>query len=362
MNTLPLIRAVADGIMDLPFEAWHFGDSVAFEALVEASARTGDEKYLQFVRGFGRAWFATREHFEPLDCTAAGAALTTAASRTGDPILLHGLLRLATYLTKRPTIGGAYQTWARSPLREPYGPVPMTPDDRKLFDDPGPGVFVDCLHFDPPFFATLADATGDTEWRIEAVTQARSYIALLQDPISGLFHHFYLERTGRAHILGWGRGQGWALLGLLEVVALLPPGADRDALAESARSLVDGMLHTQRSDGHWDALIGDTASGVETSTAAFMAVGFERAAALGVVPRSEVQESIQRCLSALEAYVDSDGRLSEVSAAVWASTLESHYAFVPRGFRVPWGDGALLLALLTETSLPAGQEYDEALR
>jgi unsaturated rhamnogalacturonyl hydrolase len=51
---------------------------------------------------------------------------------------------------------------------------------------------------------------------------------------------------------------------------------------------------------------------------------------------------------ALEAGLQSTGRdgiLSGVSAAVNACTNPSHYAHVPRGFVVPWGQGPLALAL-----------------
>jgi unsaturated rhamnogalacturonyl hydrolase len=49
-------------------------------------------------------------------------------------------------------------------------------------------------------------------------------VRLLQDG-SGLFWHFFLERTGRPYGRAWGRGQGWALLGLLDLLEHVPSGA-----------------------------------------------------------------------------------------------------------------------------------------
>jgi unsaturated rhamnogalacturonyl hydrolase len=46
--------------------------------------------------------------------------------------------------------------------------------------------------------------------------------------------------------------------------------------------------------------------------------------------------------------LDGAGQLREVSAAVYASTVPAHYAAVPRGYVVPWGQGPALLALLSK--------------
>ena len=131
-----------------------------------------------------------------MDCTAPGAALCEIAARTDDAALVDALVALAAYLTERPVLAGVYQTWARSPLRESDARQPLTAAERDLLADPGPGVFVDCLHFDPPFFAALAGLTGDLSWLAQLDRQALGYIDLLQDADTGLFHHFFLERTG----------------------------------------------------------------------------------------------------------------------------------------------------------------------
>ncbi|MGC5223558.1 glycoside hydrolase family 88 protein [Micromonospora sp. DT81.3] len=340
------LRTAADALLTLPFEAWHFGDSIAFEAMVAASEALGDTRYRDFAHGFSRGWAAARPEFRPLDCTAAGAAMCRIVEETGDDLLRRHLVALGVYLTERPTIDGVYQTWTRSPLRESYGPVPLANWERELLADPGPGVFVDCLHFDPPFFARLSRITGDSRWLDEAVAQARGYIRLLQDAEGGLFHHFVLERTGTAHILGWARGQGWALLGLLEVIEELPDGDDRSELAASARRLIHAMVRAQRPDGHWDAVAQRREGGVETSTAAFLVAGFARAVRLDVIPAEEVGEALERSFAATVSSMGADGTLEGVSAAVWASTSIGHYDHVPRGFTVPWGQGPAVLAVI----------------
>lgn len=264
-------------------------------------------------------------------------------------------MALARFLSERPRVGGVHVSFARTPLREPYGPVKLPPEERALLADPGPGVFVDCLHFDPGFFVHLGRLTGDDSLVELGIEQALGYARLLQDDQTGLFFHFWLERTGRAYVLGWSRGQGWALLGLLDVLSELPEEVDRRAeLAERARRLADALVERQRRDGHWFAVANDEESGDETSTAAFAAAAFRRGIRLGILEAERVARPAALAWDAAWRAADEHGVLTGVSAAVWASTASGHYRHVPRGFIVPWGQGPLLVAALERTLAPAG--------
>ncbi|WP_293780360.1 glycoside hydrolase family 88 protein [uncultured Aeromicrobium sp.] len=346
-----LARTASRSLPTLDYQAWHFGDSIAFEAMLAAADRLDAPDLRGFAHGFVRAWDARRDDYRETDCTAAGAAICTLALRTGDERLLTAATGLARHLTSRGRVQGVFATWEQAPLRRPYGPEPLPPDQEALLETPGRGVFVDCLHFDPPFFAALSRATGDRSWAELAVEQAEGYVRLLQNPETNLFDHFFLERTGHTYAPGWGRGQGWALLGLLDVIEQLP-GAATDKLQDAARRLVLAMLRRQRPDGSWHAVAGDSRSGDESSTAAFMAVGFRRARDLGIVTGAEVDSAIATARQATIRATDDAGVLGGVSAAVWACTLLSHYYAVPTAPRTPWGQGPLVLALLDTLAHP----------
>ena len=353
-----LLPVVAGTLLEFPFEGWHFGDSVAFEAMIAADDALGSAEHAAFARGFVLGWASRVHDYRPLDCTAAGHAMVGLAQRAGDQRMLDAARSLAQYLVTRRKMSGVYATWERSPLRLPYGPRPLNPEELELLEDPGAGVFVDCLHFDPPFFAALGRATGEQRWSDEAVSQALAYVALLQHE-GGLFHHFRLEKTGCNYVLGWGRGQGWALLGLLDVIEALPDHAGTPRLRVAAASLVSALLTRQRPDGQWDAVVGESRSGDETSTAAFLVHGFRRAARLGVVPAGHVQGAVTAALRSTLSLIGENGVLGGVSAEVWACTLDDHYWHVPRGFVVPWGQGPAALALadivLYGVDMPGGE-------
>jgi len=339
-----LMRA-ADLLAAHRFEFWHYGDSIGLEGLLAASALLGDQRYAGWVHGSLKAWMARRTPFQDLDNTAAGHAMCLCFEHTEDDAVLVAARDLAAFLMSRPMLEGAYVSFREAPLREPHGGEVLPEDEQALMHSPGPGVFVDCLHFDPPFFVHLGVLTGESGLVVEAVSQALAYIRLLQDE-SGLFWHFWLEKTSTRYGYGWSRGQGWALLGLLDLLEYLPAGnAAREDIEIATRRLAAAMLRLQTPAGGWNAVAHDAGSGTESSTSAFMAAAFAAGVASGVLG-SEFSEPAMAAWRDAWAQVDEHGALGDVSAAVWASTAQSHYVHVPRGFVVPWGQGPLLLAAL----------------
>jgi len=339
-----LLSKSAPQLLGLDYETWNFGDSTGFEAMLRAGKTLGTIELESFAHGWFRSWATRATPFRRLDCTAPGLAIVLTAEKYGDSTLLAAAISLAEYLVTRKKIAGVYETWTNPPLMVPYGGEQLPPEEEDLLSNPPGGFFVDCLHFDPPFFAALARVTGEDRWKNEATEQALGYIRGLQQP-SGLFDHFVLEGLpGRTFGPGWGRGQGWALLGLIDVVEQLSLPQDHE-IAQAARKLIGAMLTLQREDGSWPVVITDPDSGDEPSTAAFMATGFFRAIKHSLVSDDGVGVAADRALASVMAEVDSEGLLGGVSRAVMACTRPSHYAHVPRGFNVPWGQGPLVLAL-----------------
>ena len=311
-----------------------------------ASAMTGEGRWADFAHGFLRGWAARRRPFHPDDNTAPGLVLCEAGSRRGgDEPLREAALDLAGHLGGRRHVGAApvtFEDTLRS-LREPYGGVALGAQDAALMADPGAGVWLDCLHFDPPFHARLAAFDPEGGWADLAVRGVLAYRDLLRDPATGLYHHYWLERTQEARIPGWARGQGWALLGLLDVAHLTAS----QAVAEEARGLARAMLPFQQADGHWHAMVHELRSGPETSTAAFMSCAFHRGMVWGLLPPAEFEEPAARAHAAMEDALDAEGRLMGVSAAVMAALVDEHYWHVPRDRIVPWGQGPALAAEAT---------------
>jgi len=342
-----ILHRVADRLVDHEFRCWFYGDSIGFEGLVAASGLFGVPGWADFSRGFFRGWATRADPYQPDDNTAPGHAMCTIAEATDDAVLRKAIVALADHLSARRQVDGVpitFEDCSRS-LREPYGGVVLSDEDRAILIDPKAGIYVDCLHFDPPFLAHLSRLTGEEKWARMAVDQALGYGRLLRDPDTGLYHHFWLERTGRPHITGWGRGQGWALLGLLDVATLSPVGTmGLDAVVDAASALADVMLGYQRDDGHWFNMVHEPRSGEESSTAAFMATAFYRGMRRGLLDPSRFLPAADASYQAMLGKLDDNGDYRGVTAAVYSSTCDEHYWYVPSDKIVPWGQGPVLTA------------------
>ena len=350
-----LLRRVAQQLERHDFKGWFYGDSVGFEGLVAAGDMLGVDTWQDFSRGFFRAWATRMEPFQPDDNTAPGHVMCEMIRRTGDAVLQNAVLKLADHLWGRRRVHGVAITFEDTlrALRQPYGGVPLSTADQEIMQAPGAGVWLDCMHFDPPFYAHLGEIAGP-EWSRRAVDEILAYCALLFDSDLGLYNHYWLERTQRSYIRGWGRGQGWALLGLLDVVAHADKATSRygDVVAKS-KALAEAMLRFQLADGNWWAMVHEPESGPESSTAAFMACAFYRGIRLGVLDAAIFRAPADRAFTAMSNNLDDDGNLQGVSAAVYAALVQQHYWNVPRGLIVPWGQGPVLTAAQARRQLLA---------
>lgn len=344
-----LFKRVAERLQQHDFKGWFYGDSVGFEGLVAAGDLLGLSTWQDFSQGFFRAWSTRRTPWGLDDNTAPGHVMCEIVKRTGDEVLLKSVIELAEHLYSRRRVRGVAITFEDTlrALRQPYGGTPLDSAQRQIMLDPGAGTWLDCMHFDPPFYAHLAKIGGGAQWSQRAIDEILAYKELLFDADLGMYNHYWLEKTQRSYVRGWGRGQGWGLLGLIDVAEHAAKNSVRyGEVVRNAQDLAAAMLKFQLPDGNWWAMVHEPESGPESSTAAFMAGAFYRGIRLGLLPASEFRAAADKAYDAMLANLDADGNLQGVSAAVYASLTQEHYWHVPRGSIVPWGQGPVLTAAL----------------
>ncbi|MQA82618.1 MAG: hypothetical protein GEV10_29860 [Streptosporangiales bacterium] len=189
-------------------------------------------------------------------------------------------------------------------------------------------IWVDCMHTDGPGLALLGDTTA-------AVRVTREAATALQRP-DGLFDHGYDVATGEGNGVAWGRGQGWALLGL---VGTLLRATDAE-LAVRLEMLVTALASVEY-DGHWHTVVDHAAAPVEMSTSAYVALAVDAAVDAGLVDPSHRAMADRALAAAVDATADG---VLPVSDATPVGKAEEYYDR-PLGSH-PWGQGPLLLALL----------------
>ncbi len=320
-----LIDAMATATASYPFKRWGFGESIAMEALLAAGGQ-----HAAFARGLVMQW--VRDHAplasDPLAHVAPGVPLL--ALRGGDDDredVLACALELANVL--RSSEIGTHGAQIHRP------------------DLPGweHEVWVDCMHLDAPFLSQLANATGDDTWAQLAVEILLGHARVLQDDATGLFSHGFDDDAGAPNRVHWGRGQGWALLALVDTARNLPPGTPgRDEIVDRLQALVAGLARTEAGSGEWSTVVDVPATSIEASVPAFVALGVGRGLDSGLVDR-QYRELFDHAWRTTRASIGDDGMLRGVSDATPVGADASHYDSRRTGV-FPWGQGPALLAAI----------------
>jgi unsaturated rhamnogalacturonyl hydrolase len=145
-----------------------------------------------------------------------------------------------------------------------------------------------------------------------------SYAARLQRP-DGLFNHAV---DGLA---AWGRGNGFAALGLIEALTAMPDQhPSRSALLDVYRRHMAAVKTQQAPDGMWREVIDDPAAYREETATAMLLVAMARGIRLGWIDRSYTP-LVERAWRGLAAHVADDGTVIDVCTGTGAGPTPRYY-------------------------------------
>lgn len=328
-----LLQRVADCTMRWPFRMWGFGEGIALRGLLAAYRATRQAEYYGFVRALLRAYLARGVAKTNEEHVAPGTELLLLFEETGETDLLTAAQKLAALNASFP----ANKFGARMHR-------PDMPGWRKQ-------LWVDCLDVDAPFLVRLGRLTDDAGYIEQGLGEILGYTRALQvettDEDTGLFWHGYEMDCGNNGQL-WARGNGWALMGLVETLKLLPQSsvACRE-LGERLWRLCHALKRHQHLDGLWHTVITQTETYLESTLAVMAAFALREAFAAGLLSEDEFGEMEGNARAAAHRCINEEGALALVSDATPVGELKM-YATRPFGV-FPWGQGPLLLMLAQET-------------
>jgi unsaturated rhamnogalacturonyl hydrolase len=322
-----LISTVAATTMQWNYRVWGFGEAIALRGLVRAGDRLGDPALAGFVHGILRSWLGRGVARSNEDHVGAGRELVTFHHRIGDARFLDAARALAALndcFPKGPTGARYHRT-----------------------DTPGWRwqIWVDCMDVDGPFLAELAQATGEGRYADQAVEELLGYARALQAD-TGLFYHGFERECGQNGQF-WARGQGWALMGLIDTLALLPreqPGWEE--LLQRTVALADALAASQHEEGLWHTVVDRPNTYLESTLAAMVAYALHEAFAHNLLPGAGYGNMQRSARAAMMRQIAPDGSLLLVSDATPVGEFKT-YATRPFGV-FPWGQGPLLLALVQD--------------
>jgi rhamnogalacturonyl hydrolase YesR len=145
-----------------------------------------------------------------------------------------------------------------------------------------------------------------------------SYAERLQKP-DGIFVHF---TDGR---IAWGRGNGFAALGLTEALTTLPPKhPSRARVLDVYRRQMNGMKPMQAPDGMWRQVVDEPGAYREQSVTAMTMTAMARGVRLGWLDET-YRPVIDRAWRGLAAHITEDGKIVDICTGTGSGPTLRYY-------------------------------------
>lgn len=202
----------------------------------------------------------------------------------------------------------------------------------------------DALFMAPPVYLHMYNITGDKKYIRFMDKEYKATYDYLFDKEDSLFYRdqrYFSQKEANGAKVFWGRGNGWVLGGLVELLRGLPGGSKyrpfyQDLFVRMARRIVA----CQGKDGFWHASLLDPASypSPETSASGFFVYALAYGINEGLLPRQDFLPAAEKGWKALLSAVDKDGKLGYVQP------IGADPKKVTREMTEVYGPGAFLLA------------------
>ncbi|HEV3216060.1 MAG TPA: glycoside hydrolase family 88 protein [Vicinamibacterales bacterium] len=219
--------------------------------------------------------------------------------------------------------------------------LPQSPAETVRF----PRKWTDDMFMAASVLARVGAATKDPKYGAAAGRLLTSYAESLQRP-DGIFIHA-LEGP-----YAWGRGNGFALLGVIDALTYFPDTwPDRARVLEIYRKHVRALVTYQSDDGSWREVVDEPTSYRELTVTAMTVAAMARGVRLGFLDRSAYQRAIDAGWKAVVVRVNEDGTVRDVCSSTGAGPSKEYYLNRPAvsGADDRGGAMALLAAIEVET-------------
>lgn len=209
-------------------------------------------------------------------------------------------------------------------------------------------MWADDLYMSVPFLCRYYQLTGDRRYIDDAARQFLGFRKRLYIPEQKVMSHVFDLRRNMATGVPWGRGNGWTLFSLSELLAVLPEDhSHRQELLGFFRDMCSGILALQDAEGMWHQVLTHPDAYPETSCTAMFIYGFSRGVQYGWLEQPEAYiQAVFKAWNALnKVSIDSEGNVYGVCRGSEFSFTPDYYKheLLPR-LNDTHGIGIVLLA------------------
>lgn len=203
----------------------------------------------------------------------------------------------------------------------------------------------DALFMAPGVYTRLYTLTGNKKYMIFADAEFKATYNHLYDKEEHLFFRdsrYFNQKETNSKKIFWGRGNGWVIGGLAEILKTLPENDTeyRPFYQQLFCELSERLAALQNKDGFWHASLLDPDSypSPETSATGFIVYGLAYGVNQGYLPADKYLPVIEKGWKALVSAVEPDGKLG------WVQPVGADPKKVTRDMTELYGTGALLMA------------------
>ncbi len=327
------------------FNDWTYSMGVVLAGMLLVTDVTGDARYQQYaLRDFdfifdhldyfrrqAKEFGPQRNGYRRLldmreldDCGAIGAALIKAYGKKADPRYRATIDAVAEFISNR---------------------MSRMPDGTIARRRPQPvSIWVDDLYMSVPVLAQMGKLTGERRYYDDAARQTIQFSARLFDQTRGLYDHAWFENATYDPQFFWGRGAGWALMAMAELLSVLPEDhPDRQRVLDLYRRAVRGVVGVQSPNGLWHQLLDKTDSYLETSASAMFTFAIARGVNRGWLAPVYAPVA-QTGWQAVATRVGGDGRIAGICVGTTAAYDAVYYYNRPTQLGAMQGYGPALMA------------------
>lgn len=190
-------------------------------------------------------------------------------------------------------------------------------------------MWADDLYMSIPFLCRYYELSEDTAYLEDAVRQVKQFFSYLFLPELQILSHIYDTHHQVQTKVPWGRGNGWALFSISELLTVLPEDhPERGEILRIFRELCKGYLKLQGEKGMWHQVLTYPHSYQETSCTAMFIYGFARGVRYGwLEDRDTYGQSARKAWGALcRTAIDWRGNLYGVCRGSGYSFSKEYYA------------------------------------
>lgn len=201
----------------------------------------------------------------------------------------------------------------------------------------------DALFMAPPVYVHLSNITGNkayTDYMHENFL--KTYIHLY-DKETHLYYRddsYFGKTEANGEKVFWGRGNGWVLAGIANILKLLPPDSElKPYYSGIFVELAARLTELQNPDGFWRASLLDPESypSPETSATTLITYGLAYGVNNNLLDKSYLT-TIKKAWKALQTAIDENGKLG------WVQPIGADPKKVTRDMTAVYGVGAFLMA------------------